>query len=50
MFFIYMDGETLSEPFDESLIIFNPKLTLEIGKAGSLLYGLPTSHKLYAKP
>lgn len=47
MFYIYADGNSICEPWDESLTIHSPKLTLEMGKAGSLTFQIPPTNKFY---
>lgn len=48
MFRIYLDGKSIHEPIDNSLVIFSPKLTLEIGKAGSLQFEVPSTNKYFS--
>lgn len=47
MFYIYIDGQLLNQPLEESLIAFSPRLTLEMGKAGSLEFSLPQTNSFY---
>lgn len=47
MFYVYADGKLIYHPLDESLIITAPRLTLEMGKAGSFQFGLPPNNKFY---
>lgn len=47
MFYIYIDGQLLNQPLEESLIAFSPRLILEMGKAGSLEFSLPQTNSLY---
>ena len=47
MFYIYADGKSIFQPMDNSLSLFAPKLTLEMGKAGSLQFQIPPSNKYY---
>lgn len=47
MFYIYVDGQLLNQPLEESLITFSPRLTLEMGKTGSLEFSLPKSNIHY---
>lgn len=49
MYTIYADGKPLYTPhlFHEGYGVFSPKLTVELGKAGSLEYTLPPNHKMY---
>ena len=44
MFRIYSGDELIYEPGDQELVVFDPKLTLEMGKAGSLEFTVPTGH------
>lgn len=47
MFYIYANGKSIFQPMDSSLPLFSPKLTLEIGKAGSLAFQIPPTNKYY---
>ena len=47
MFYIYADGAALHYPLNDALRVLSPKLTLEIGKAGSLTFRLPPTNTLY---
>lgn len=47
MFYIYADGKSIYQPMDDTLTLFSPKLTLEMGKAGSLQFQVPPSNKYY---
>lgn len=47
MFYIYADGKLLFHPQDSSLIVTEPKLSLEVGKAGSLQFNLPPTNQFY---
>ena len=47
MFKIYADGHILYEPLNDELIISDPQLTLEMGKAGSLQFVLPPTNRYY---
>ena len=47
MFHIYVDGKSIYEPIDDELIVNSPKLTLEMGKAGSLQFIVPPFHRYY---
>ena len=47
MFYIYADGKSIFQPMDNSLSLFAPKLTLEMGKAGSLTFQIPPSNRYY---
>lgn len=47
MFYIYANGKSIYQPMDNTLSLFGPKLTLEMGKAGSLQFQIPPSNKYY---
>lgn len=47
MFYIYAGGESIYKPLDDQLVLFSPKLTLEIGKAGSLEFDIPPQNPFY---
>lgn len=47
MFYIYVDGKLLNQPLNNSLIVSSPRLTLEMGKAGSLEFALPPNNAHY---
>lgn len=47
MFYIYADGELLYYPMNQNRTVIKPRLTLEVGKAGSLSFGLLPSNVLY---
>lgn len=47
MFYVYADGNLIYHPLEETLIITAPRLTLEMGKAGSFQFGLPPNNKFY---
>ena len=49
MYTIYVDGEILYSPVlaRDGWLVLNPKLTLEMGKAGSLTFLLPTTNPMY---
>lgn len=47
MFYVYADGKLIYHPLEETLIITAPRLTLEMGKAGSFQFGLPPNNKFY---
>lgn len=49
MFYISVDGKQIYKPLDDLLILFNPRLTLEIGKAGSLEFDIPQRNPFYDK-
>ena len=47
MFYIYANGRSIFQPMDNSLSLFAPKLTLEMGKAGSLTFQIPPTNRYY---
>ena len=47
MFHIYLGGQLIYQPLDAGLALFNPKLTLEMGKAGSLEFDIPPNNVYY---
>ena len=47
MFYIYADGKSIFQPMDNSLSLLAPKLTLEMGKAGSLSFQIPPRLRLH---
>lgn len=47
MFYVYADGESLWFSLDDKRVILNPRLTLEMGKAGSFQFSLPPSNSQY---
>lgn len=47
MFYIYAGDELIYRPLEPELSLLNPKLTLEMGKAGSLEFGIPSTNKHY---
>lgn len=47
MFTVYTNGEMLNDPLDAERVITSRKLTLEMGKAGSLEFNLPPTNELY---
>lgn len=49
MFSVYADGQLIYMPLDRTLTIHNPKVTLEIGKAGAFQFELPSSNLFYNK-
>ena len=46
MFHLYANGKLISSPLDEERIVLQPRLTLEMGKAGSLQFRLPSNHQM----
>lgn len=49
MFNVYADGQSIHFPLDKELIITKPKLTLEMGKAGSFEFSIPPTNRFYSK-
>ena len=49
MFYIYVGDQQIYKPLDDLLIIFNPRLTLELGKAGSLEFDIPPDNPYYGR-
>ena len=49
MFYISVNGQQIYKPLDDLLVLFNPKVTLEIGKAGSLEFDIPPNNPFYDK-
>lgn len=47
MFYIYANGKSIYQPMDNTLSLFSPKLTVEMGKAGSLTFQIPPSNRYY---
>ena len=49
MYTIHVDGNLLYSPLliDDGYLVLNPKLTLELGKSGSLTFLLPPNNPLY---
>ena len=47
MFQIFADGEVLYRPGEDARLVLTPHLVLEMGKAGSLTFGLPPGNALY---
>lgn len=47
MFYIYADGQQIYKPLDEELVILNPKLTIELGKAGCLEFDISPANPYY---
>lgn len=47
MFTIYANGELIYSPNDKTLLVTQPKLTLEMGKAGSLDFHVPPTNPFY---
>ena len=47
MFYISANGQQIYKPLDDLLVLFNPKLTLEIGKAGALEFDIPPNNPFY---
>ena len=49
MFQVLLNGEIIYQPLDDELTIFNPKLTLEMGKAGCLEFDIPQTNTHYGE-
>ena len=49
MFYIYTDGKLTYQPMDDKYILIEPKLTVEMGKAGSLTFKIPPTHPFYSQ-
>nr|DAI45343.1 MAG TPA: endopeptidase tail [Caudoviricetes sp.] len=49
MFHIFANGEEIYRPGTPSFGLISPKLTLEMGKAGSLQFGIPVVHEYYSR-
>lgn len=49
MFYVYADGQHIYNPLDEHLTIHSPKVTLEIGKAGSFQFNIPPTNDFYSR-
>ena len=47
MFYVFADGASIFNPLDDSLSIFSPKVTLELGKSGSFQFSIPPSNDYY---
>ncbi len=47
MFYIYLGNDLMYEPSIEELAVFNPRVALEMGKAGSLEFDIPQSNPYY---
>ncbi len=47
MFYIYANGQSIYQPPEENCTLISPRLTLEMGKAGSLEFSVPPTHKAY---
>lgn len=47
MYKVYADGKLIYFPSNESYALISPKLTLEVGKAGSFSFGLPKTNLAY---
>lgn len=48
MFRVYADGNLIYFPVKDDLVILSPKLSLEMGKAGSFQFGLPPTNPYYS--
>ena len=49
MFYLYADGKLISRPLEDSLIVLSPRLTLELGKAGSFEFSMPPTNAYYGE-
>lgn len=49
MFYIYVGDELLYEPGNENLVVFTPKLTVEMGKAGSLEFSIASNNPFFTQ-
>ena len=49
MFYIYADGKLIYQPLDRQLVVFSPRLSLEMGKAGTLEFSIPPTNKYYGE-
>ena len=47
MFYIYANGKSIYQPMIGTLTLLNPKLTLEMGKAGSVSFQVPVNNEYY---
>lgn len=47
MFYVNADGNLISQPLEETLSILSPKLTLELGKAGTFEFSMPSVNAYY---
>lgn len=47
MFYIYSDNRLIYQPMDDNYLVLQPKLAVEMGKAGSLQFQVPPTHPLY---
>ena len=48
MFYIFANGKQIYQPLVDSLSLINPRLVVEMGKAGSLEFDIPPSNTYYA--
>lgn len=49
MFYIYADDQLILNPLDKNRCVIQPRLTMEIGKAGGLEFSLPPNNIYYSK-
>ena len=49
MFYLYADGNLISQPLEDSLIVLSPRLILELGKAGSFEFSMPPTNAYYGE-
>ena len=47
MYYVYADGDSIFNQFDKTLTIHSPKVTLELGKAGSFQFDIPPTNQYY---
>lgn len=47
MFYIYANGKSIYQPMTNALSLIQPRLILEMGKAGSLQFQIPPSNQYY---
>ena len=47
MYYVYADGDSIYNQFDKTLTIHSPKVTLELGKAGSFQFDIPPTNQYY---
>lgn len=47
MFYIYANGESIYNPFDDMRPIYSAKVSVELGKAGSFQFAMPSTNMFY---
>lgn len=47
MFYIYANGESIYNPFDDMRPIYSAKVSVELGKAGSFQFAMPSTNMYY---